>query len=329
MELISPDVPHPPCRSQILTSRRLENCQFRVLGRQDRLNRDGRPTRYLQVGNLAGTAVMAIPLSGNPVPLLHADHGDVLQITGELCAYPSHWQITPETSGECEPAQLRPTALLPREWVLPAFLPALRVVVRHWSYIHSPALRRFLSSTFLEAGNAMGFLNAPGSLRHHHAYQGGLLEHTADMLVRFGGLYPSGQADTQRDIATTLIIIHDLGKTLTLVGADRGAHQPHDMAALELLAAPLAELEMHAPDLANILRGYFRPRRWYPKAHHPAYATVSTLDRQSGANAFHTAGWQGSPPIHAATRLTQSSNSTSGCQCRRYRHTTTSMRTIP
>jgi len=26
------------------------------------------------------------------------------------------------------------------------------------------------------------FLNVPGSLRHHHAYQGGLLDHTADML---------------------------------------------------------------------------------------------------------------------------------------------------
>ncbi|QQD17296.1 hypothetical protein I6N98_13095 [Spongiibacter nanhainus] len=296
MPLIHSELSLTPLRSEILTSRRLERCQFRVLGSQDQLDRSGRPTRYLQLGNLAGTALSAIPLGGNPTPLHSADHSDIIEVTGELCAYPSHWQLMPEITALPQRQTLKPTALLPREWVLPTFLPALRVIIRHWSRLSTPALRQFLNSVFVDSSNAMGVLNAPGSLRHHHAYQGGLLEHTADMLVRYGGTYPSSHDDLERDIATTLIIIHDLGKTLTLVGADRGATQPHDMAALELLATPLAELEMFDPALANILRGYFRPKQWYPKADHPSYALISRLDKQSGVNALQSARCQRSTP---------------------------------
>ena len=88
----------------------------------------------------------------------------------------------------------------------------------------------------------------------------------------------------QHDLATVLVILHDIGKTVTFVGgdhSDRGGHQPHEMAALEMLAVPLTKLEMTDPIAANLIRGFFKPRDWYPKKHDPIYKLVSSLDRQS------------------------------------------------
>jgi hypothetical protein len=53
------------------------------------------------------------------------------------------------------------------------------------------------------------------------------------------------------------------------------------MAALEMLAAPLATLEMTDPIAANLIRGFFKPRDWYPKKRDPIYKLVSSLDRES------------------------------------------------
>ena len=267
----------------LLQSRRLDRCQFRILGRHDRLGEHGDPRCSLRLGNLAGTALIHLDPLSSPQWWQSLNHGDLIAISGELRAFPSQWEILAESAyTPCE-AELRPTALFPCDWVLPAFKPQLKAVVRHWNNINDDELRAFLANIFSNAANAMGFLNVPGSLRHHHAYQGGLLDHTADMLIRFGGCHPKANGNLERDLVTTLILIHDIGKTVTLVGQGRGKHQPHDMAALELMAQPLAQLEAYSPVMANIIRGYFRPRNWLPKTHHRAYLIVSLMDRQSGS----------------------------------------------
>ena len=269
---------------RLLQTRRLDHCQFRVLGRHDRLGEHGDPRCSLRLGNLAGTALIHIDPLSSPQWWQSLKHGDVISISGELRAFPSQWEILAESAyTPCE-SELRPTALFPCDWVLPAFKPQLKAVVRHWNNIKDDRLRAFLANIFSDAANAMGFLNVPGSLIHHHAYQGGLLDHTADMLIRFGGCHPKANGNLERDLVTTLILTHDIGKTATLVGEGRGKHQPHDMAALELMAQPLVELEARSPVLANIIRGNFRPRSWLPKTHHRAYVIVSGLDRSSGAS---------------------------------------------
>jgi hypothetical protein len=91
-----------------------------------------------------------------------------------------------------------------------------------------------------------------------------------------------------RDLAIVLIILHDIGKTVTLVGPNkldcsrpRGAFQPHDMAALEMLANPIAQLDVDNAQLANIIRGYYKPKHWYPKSFSPVYKAIAALDNQS------------------------------------------------
>ncbi|MGJ8686043.1 MAG: hypothetical protein ACSHWQ_01085 [Spongiibacteraceae bacterium] len=133
----------------------------------------------------------------------------------------------------------------------------------------------------MDSSTAMGFLNVPASQGYHHAYQCGLLDHTADMLMKLDErIWLDGQS-FQKDIAVVLVILHDIGKIVTLVGSDRRSYQPHEMAALEMLAVPLAQLEMTDPVSANLIRGFFKPRDWYPQKRDLVYRLVSSLDRQS------------------------------------------------
>ncbi|NKI16741.1 hypothetical protein HCU74_04815 [Spongiibacter sp. KMU-166] len=265
-------------------SRRLNGTQFRVLGRTDRLNPAGQPCSRLELGNLGGTA-RAVIVHEQFLPC-HRDveHGDVVIVMGEFQSLHDRHVIVVEELYRPARARLAPTALLPRDWALPAFHSEQRTVVRHWMGVGHPALQLFLREAFLDPNVALGFLNVPASVRHHHAYQGGLLEHSADMLKRFEQRYLYQARGIQRDLATTLILLHDIGKTVTLVGngrSQRGASQPHELAALELLATPLAQLEMTNPELANHLRGFFKPRNWYPRNYDRVYQLVSALDRQS------------------------------------------------
>ena len=277
---VSPYIAQPPVRQ----ARRLNAVQFRVLGRTDKLNRAGRACSRLELGNLAGSATALIE-HDRFLPC-HRDvvHGDVIMVTGELQQIAERCVIVAEELYRPTRPRLMPTALLPKDWALPVFQPALRAVIRHWMSVSNPALQLLLKEVFLDSNAALGFLNVPASLRYHHAYQGGLLDHTADMLERFCDSNLSVTPGIQRDLVLTLVILHDLGKTVTLVGngrSSRGACQPHELAAIELMAAPLAQLEMTDSNLANHLRGYFKPRDWYPRSYDRIYKIVAELDRQS------------------------------------------------
>jgi hypothetical protein len=271
-------------RLLIQEARRLERIQFRVIGRTDKLDRAGRACSRLELGNLSGTATAFIRHDEFAAHHRDVDHGDIVLIGGGLQEMADRFLIRIDDICRAHSSYIRPTALLPKEWVLPNFIPPLRTVIRHWLGISSSALQRFMSDVFLDASNALGFLNVPASKRYHHAYQGGLLDHTADMLLKLEERTWFQERLFQRDLATVLVIVHDIGKTVTFVGGDhssRGEHQPHEMAVLEMLAAPLATLEMTDPIAANLIRGFFKPRDWYPKKHDPIYKLISSLDRES------------------------------------------------
>ncbi|MCA9259318.1 MAG: HD domain-containing protein, partial [Planctomycetales bacterium] len=66
------------------------------------------------------------------------------------------------------------------------------------------------------------FAQAPAGIKHHHAYQGGLLEHTVHLMelaAVVGPLYP----DVHQELLLLGAFLHDLGKVDEL-GADRQLH---------------------------------------------------------------------------------------------------------
>ncbi|MGD2094413.1 MAG: HD domain-containing protein [Phycisphaerales bacterium] len=78
--------------------------------------------------------------------------------------------------------------------------------------VKNPQLKAVIGEFMADAELMEKFCNAPGGVKLHHNYVGGLLEHTHNMLrvaVAILPLYP----DVQADLVLTGIFLHDIGKT--------------------------------------------------------------------------------------------------------------------
>ena len=78
--------------------------------------------------------------------------------------------------------------------------------------IKNPQLKTLVEEFLADSELMEKFCNAPGAMRIHHNYLGGLLEHTHNMLrvaVAILPLYPQVQAD----LVLAGIFLHDIGKT--------------------------------------------------------------------------------------------------------------------
>ena len=81
--------------------------------------------------------------------------------------------------------------------------------------IKNPPLKALVGEFLADSELMEKFCNAPGAMRIHHNYLGGLLEHTHNMLrvgVAILPLYPQVQAD----LVLAEIFLHDIGKNKEL-----------------------------------------------------------------------------------------------------------------
>ncbi len=258
--------------------------QLRIIGQQYCLSKQGSPYTRLYLGNAEGS-IVAIVWHDRFLPSQRIfEHGQVLAFSGKMLTHKGREFLNIQQVEAVDAEALSPSGLMPTEWVLPKRRGSLNILLQCWDDIQNRYVRAFLAAVFSDTANAMGLLNSPAAKRYHHARQGGLLQHTAEMLsgLRHTPLYQT--RCLERDLAITLVVIHDLGKTVTLVGNRynvRGDHQPHEMAVLELVAEPLRQLETHLPVAANQIRGYFKPSGWFPVQNSRLYTLVSRLDRDS------------------------------------------------
>ncbi len=159
---------------RITSLRFLEGSEFRVLGRVDRFNPAGVLCSRYELGCAAGTTTVVLPHTQFTPSQREAQHGDLVKVWGELCEVSGRCLIRPKDFVRNGVDHISsPVALLPREWVLPAFYPALKSVTSAWLAIGNETLKAFLGDAFKDTGLTMGMLNAPASQRYRHAYQGG------------------------------------------------------------------------------------------------------------------------------------------------------------
>lgn len=91
----------------------------------------------------------------------------------------------------------------------------------YWNYlsgvmasITNPMYRKVLSVFFADSEFVAEFMKVPAALKRHHAYIGGLAEHTAGVVAlcsAAAGYYPR----VNRDLLLTGAILHDIGKVKT------------------------------------------------------------------------------------------------------------------
>lgn len=141
------------------------------------------------------------------------DPGDVVRATGELGTYREKPQLRLH-SVQCLRAA-PPTAIVP---TTSRDLETFAGMVEHFRReVTDAALGRLLDETFRAAS---GWDLAPATTFSHHAYVGGLLEHTAAVATivdELCSLHPS----IDRDVLVTAALLHDLGRARVYPRDDR------------------------------------------------------------------------------------------------------------
>lgn len=123
--------------------------------------------------------------------------------------------------------------------------------------IEDVSLRTFMSNVLTQETVFKPFLQAPASTKYHHAYPGGLLEHSLEVTCIIDGikLYRSA---TEREIALVAGLLHDIGKIRSYTSAGtlslNARLTEHNAQTLEICATALEELEKKKPAYAEALR---------------------------------------------------------------------------
>lgn len=153
--------------------------------------------------------------------------------------------------------------------------------------LQTPNLRSFCDDVFTDLDFAHKFFTVPASLEHHHAFRGGLAEHSvAVALAAAGQQQPNA---TERDLAFVGGLLHDIGKILTCDPLrTRPVYLDHDLLTLEILSRPLAALDRRDSGLADRLRYLFTCKRAMPRMRPrtPSANAVWGMDRQNVALAM-------------------------------------------
>lgn len=178
---------------------------------------------------------------------------DVVSVSGVLGYYREHWQVHVEhadlvNKSEINPALLISADLCPRKDLLEKLA---RVV----GTISSPHLQRFVRNVLADEGIIRRFVNVPASVKNHHSYQAGTLEHSLECVDVVRGM-PDLTSD-ERDIVTVAALYHDVGKIMT--NKENGLTQEgfwmhHNALTLEILGEHLKKLDHDWPDAGSVLR---------------------------------------------------------------------------
>jgi 3'-5' exoribonuclease len=119
-------------------------------------------------------------------------------------------------------------------------------------------LKELLKNIFQNPEIKEEFLNAPAAVFHHHNFQGGLAQHTYEMLNDFKATLPYLR-DVNVDLARCGIILHDLGKIKTYQMGILAQKLPkeitigHIAIGLEMIKAEIAKIDSFPLELAASL----------------------------------------------------------------------------
>jgi len=247
----------PPVRAQtVATLRALEQVDavFACTRKERQISRGGSPFLTLELrdstGSIVGRAFRDADLLAG-----RFERGELVRVAGRVQRFREQLQIEIDTIERAGGADADPSRFLPSSYrdldELEGFLEHL---VRE---VYDPGLRGLLDRVMADTALRAELRRAPcsppasagrgGTAGHqsHHAYLGGLLEHTvavATMAIELCTMHPR----LDRDLLIAAAIVHDLGKTAEFAyGAEiertrEGAMLGHVELGLRLIAS-------HAP----------------------------------------------------------------------------------
>jgi 3'-5' exoribonuclease len=219
---------------------------FLVHAKELRRTKGGKPYLKLRVGDRTGTLDCMVWENAEAAGA-GFEPGDVVRVLGKSSEYEGRVQLEAATVHRTPTGEFDPRAFLPTTYrdveELQGFL---------WYHIESmrdPDLQALLRAIFEEPDFYERFCLAPAAKSFHHAYLGGLLEHT----VTVAGLAEhvcQQYGRINRDLLIAAALLHDVGKvdefvySHTIDYSDAGKFLGHVVLGLNLVndrAAALAD----------------------------------------------------------------------------------------
>ncbi len=143
--------------------------------------------------------------------------GDVLRVRGAVETYRGRIQLRISAFRPLPPAEVDPARFLPAsEADVGAMLEELDAAI---ASVDHAACRVLLESIFRDPGIRDGFARAPAAMKNHHAWIGGLLEHTLELVRLAEAVCAAEAARLDRDLLLTGTLLHDIGKVEELSAA--------------------------------------------------------------------------------------------------------------
>lgn len=185
------------------------------------------------------------------------ERGQVVKVQGEVEEYLGRWQVIVEKLRPAKPNEYDLTDMLPTtERNVDEMIAALKATVEE---IEEPHLKAVAAHFFGDDDFVARFARAPAARRIHHAYLGGLLEHTFEVVTlckNLLSLYPQ----IHRDLLLTGALVHDVGKVAEFEYAtdieysDEGRLVGHIVMSYQMVSEAIAAIPDFPPDLVLRLR---------------------------------------------------------------------------
>jgi len=154
------------------------------------------------------------------------------------------------------------------------------------SKIESGPLREFLNDVFSDISLMSDWRLVPASLKYHHCYCGGLIEHSiecAEIVANAPNL-----PKYHREVGIVAALFHDIGKIKTMTPdmkrTELGKFVNHEALTTELLRDHLIRLETFSSTAAYLLRhtwSSMSAKYWAYKPAFPLVSVVKMADRIS------------------------------------------------
>ncbi|MGO2262592.1 TraI domain-containing protein [Halomonas sp.] len=231
---------------------------YRLTGRVVEFDNAKTPFLKLRLSDCVGDQIAMLNLSKTTVPE-RIGHLDFVTASGVKCLSGQFMLDEFRKASRNEVTSMDTLQSLPRVYSpVPEVFDKLVTTVQS---LQSECLQAFLTRVLERKDRLEAFLNAPASVHYHHAYPGGLLEHSLNVANNAVAMLRLNEPAMSRLMQETCFVaglLHDIGKTYTYdsKGKPNAAWKlcSHDAFTLEACAYGLAYLDKHAPDLAIILR---------------------------------------------------------------------------
>ena len=176
--------------------------------------------------------------------MAHIGSGDFVKVRGKVQLYQGALQMILTHIEKVSPDLVDPTEFHPQTHQdTEKYLARVQEIAETLR----PDLRAVMHCFFNDGELLSRLSGAPAGIKAHHAYPGGLIEHTVTMMevaLRLREVYP----DLDVDLLLVGVFLHDLGKTRELswdtsfAYTDEGQLVGHMPIAVEMLSARVAEL---------------------------------------------------------------------------------------